>query len=582
MPDELRSELIKQGASAATLRKFESAIRKQTCQPLKEKLDRAERRVLENMDAASTWRIKYLKAVELKIQLEQTLTLKERRLEAALKAFRNLSAYIKRLRADRFGDSSERRPVPMPEPSEEKPKRGRGKQPGAKGFGRKPDAGLPELPVPHDLSEDQIHCPCGAEYHLVDLSPETSEETHVTEQLVKRKHIRRKVIRKCMRCGRSGGIVTAPKPSSVIPKSKYSTQFWRHLLEEKYWLQRPTNRTLRKLKALGATAQASTLNNGFRILHEAGIFQPIYDAIVDRSRLVELRRMDETGWKVFAAKEGKDSNRWYMWVSVTDDTTVFILDPSKSNEVIRAHLDGVAEGIILCDRAKSYQCFVRNNPGFIIAFCWVHQRRDFIELQTGFPQHICWAEEWLTRIDAIMLQNKLRLNASTDADFNSEDKTLRKMIKKFEKKFQEQLTDKTLQEEQIKCLRSLQEHWPGLTVFVNFPYVPMSNNEAERALRNAVLGRKNYYGSRAIWAGMQASFLFTIYATLEQNKINPITWMDEYLNACAENKGLPPPNKVLERFLPWNYKSNSDQDSSLSDFKSLRISLIPELEPLPT
>lgn len=580
MLDELRSQLIAQGASNTTLRKFESAIREQASEPLKKKVERAEMRSLEHSEAENVWRIKYLKVLDEKIALEHTIVLREGRLEAALRATKNLSAYIKKLRAEIFAASSERRPVPILEPNDEKPKRARGKQRGSKGFGRKPDANLPEEPVPHDLSDDQTHCPCGAEYDLVDLPPETSEETHISEKLVKRKHIRRKAIRKCSSCGHNGGIVTAAKPSSVIPKSKYSSQFWRFLLEEKYWLQRPTNRSLRKLKALGATTQASTLNNGFRILHEAGIFQPIYDAIVDRSRLVELRRMDETGWKVFAVSEGKDSSRWYMWVSVTDDTTVFILDPSKSNEVIRAHLDGVAEGIILCDRAKSYQCFARKNPGFLIAFCWVHQRRDFVGLQTGFPQHSRWADEWLTRIDAIILQNRLRLNASTDADFKAEDKAIRKMIKKFERKFEEQLTNKTLEEEQLACLRSLREHWSGLTVFVNFPHVPMSNNEAERALRNAVLGRKSYYGSRAVWAGMQASFLFTIYSTLEQNKINPIIWMDEYLTACAENKGLPPPDKVLKKFLPWNYKSTSSQEPVVADYKDLRVSLLPALEPV--
>jgi hypothetical protein len=36
---------------------------------------------------------------------------------------------------------------------------------------------------------------------------------------------------------------------------------------------------------------------------------------------------------------------------------------------------------------------------------------------------------------------------------------------------------------------------PGLTLFVDYPEVPMDNNYGERQLRNPVVGRKNYYGS---------------------------------------------------------------------------------------
>ena len=126
-----------------------------------------------------------------------------------------------------------------------------------------------------------------------------------------------------------------------------------------------------------------------------------------------------------------------------------------------------------------------------------------------------------------------------------------------------------------------------MTVFVDRPYVPMSNNEAERALRDAVLGRKSYYGSRALWSGYLTSWLFTIYATLEQNGIDPHRWMGEYLHACAKNNGLPPPDKELQRFLPWNYKqiaqpqedaqpTNEPQGEHKPNPVPISVSIIPE------
>ena len=94
------------------------------------------------------------------------------------------------------------------------------------------------------------------------------------------------------------------------------------------------------------------------------------------------------------------------------------------------------------------------------------------------------------------------------------------------------------------------KHWDGLALFVELPSVPMDNNLSEQALRNAVCGRKAYYGSGALWSGELAAQLFTIFSTLELNGINPRTWILEYLQAVADNNGQAPTNAAA--FLPWN------------------------------
>ncbi len=71
-----------------------------------------------------------------------------------------------------------------------------------------------------------------------------------------------------------------------------------------------------------------------------------------------------------------------------------------------------------------------------------------------------------------------------------------------------------------KVLTSLKEHWTGLTRFVDDPQIPLDNNASERRVRGPALGRKNYYGSGAIWSGRLASMLFSLFATLTLAKIN--------------------------------------------------------------
>jgi len=96
----------------------------------------------------------------------------------------------------------------------------------------------------------------------------------------------------------------------------------------------------------------------------------------------------------------------------------------------------------------------------------------------------------------------------------------------------------------------MNKHWEGLTIFVDHPDIPMDNNEAERRLRNPVVGRKNYYGNNSVWSGMLTAALFTIIQTLLKNHINPKKFLIAYFDACAENEGKPLDN--LNDFLPWN------------------------------
>lgn len=530
-----------------------------TCAPR----EGSERRIALLLQENSEWRVKYLQEKQRADKAEQLLRVKEEKIEQLKKTVGKLSAHIKWIRQQIFGSTSERRTEKEQAPAKpaleeqdtDNPNKGRGKQRGQSGAGRKRDQVEP-TPVNHDLEEKDKVCKCGCELVLADLAPLVSYETHLVEEVVVREHIRRKVIGQCNGCGRRY-VRKAPVPPKLVPKGKYSPEFWRTIIEEKFWLQRPLNRLIKKLKSLGAKVRPGTIANGLKRLHKMRIFEVIYEAILDRSRLAEVRNMDETGWKVFADEE---KTGWYLWTSITNDTTVFIVDPSRSSTVVAEYLEGVTSGIIVSDRHSAYKKFVRLNETFLIAFCWVHQRRDMIKLQTAFPQYKAWAQDWQDKIDALIAQNKVRVKALGTTAFKAQDDILRTMVEQFRAELVSQLKNKkSLAKEQLDELKSLDAHWQGLTVFVDNPHVPMDNNEAERALREAVLGRKNYYGSRSLWSAYQTSWLFSIYATLEQHGIDPHEWMGEYLNACARNNGLPPADKELAKFLPWNYKGRNEK-----------------------
>ncbi len=134
--------------------------------------------------------------------------------------------------------------------------------------------------------------------------------------------------------------------------------------------------------------------------------------------------------------------------------------------------------------------------------------------------------------------------------FAERDRELRRTVDEMAEKMEVERRDENTHYACKKVLDSLDNHWDGLTVFVDRPEIPMDNNKAERQVRGPVAGRKNYYGSGSDRSGRLAAVLFSIFQTLGHFNLNPGRWLEAYLQACAENGGRPP--RDIQAFLPWN------------------------------
>ena len=65
--------------------------------------------------------------------------------------------------------------------------------------------------------------------------------------------------------------------------------------------------------------------------------------------------------------------------------------------------------IIVCDRYSAYKKLARLAPNIVLAFCWTHMRRDFLDAGRGFRELEAWALQWKERIGALYQLNGLRL-----------------------------------------------------------------------------------------------------------------------------------------------------------------------------
>ena len=261
-------------------------------------------------------------------------------------------------------------------------------------------------------------------------------------------------------------------------------------------------------------------------------------AIKQHCQTAQHWHADETGWKVFVKVEEKPDHKRTLWVYRSPEAVFFAIALTKGTKEAEAFFGPDANGILNADRASNYKALMAVKQGtLLLAFCWAHTRRDFLDAVRGDQAHQDWAEPWIERIGELFHLNKQRVAAwkkdPRGPQFARQDATLRLKIEDFRNARDEELKQKELPAVRNRILNSLVNHWDGLTVFLDHPEVPMDNSEAERQLRGPAMGRKNFWGSGAIWAGELAERCFSLFATLLLAGFNVRTWLTAYLTASA-------------------------------------------------
>jgi len=490
------------------------------------------------------WRAMHAKA------LEREARLKEEKAE--------LEAKLKLREKQLFGRKSEKRSDNSNPDKPGEKKRPRGQQPDSKGHGRRDYSHLESDPEVLALPENERTCPiCGMPFHEF----ADTEDSEIIEIDVRahRRVIKRKKYSPACHCHPDQGIVCAPPAARVLPKGILGVSVWVTVLLDKYLFMRPTHRLLEDLRTHDLDLAQGTLTDGLKAM--APIFDPVYEAIVAKNLEEEKWHADETRWYVFSMIEGKIGYRWYLWVFISESTVVYILDPSRSAKVPKEHFGENREGFLNVDRYTAYKSMAKGCH-IILVYCWTHVRRDFLTLSNNWPQYSDWAMQWVASIGELYHLNNARLEVREQPEkFAERDEKLRQAVVEMAEKMAMERKDENTPHACKKVLDSLDNHWAGLTVFVDHPDIPMDNNKAERQVRGPVVGRKNYYGSGSEWSGQLAAVLFSIFQTLNIFNLNPRRWLEMFLQACAENGGKAPAD--IRGFLPWNMTEQQLSELSL-------------------
>jgi transposase len=254
------------------------------------------------------------------------------------------------------------------------------------------------------------------------------------------------------------------------------------------------------------------------------ILYPWYEQIQREALQSAVLFADESGWRV-------DGKTYWLWCFTTRDLTYYMIDRSRGSPALMKFFIEEFAGVLVTDFWGAYNavvCALRQT-------CLVHLLRELehTEKYKSPGKHWPAFAKKLRRLlaDAIRLWRR-RDQMPNDAYASRRGRLAARL---------QELIDTPWTDRHAKRLiKRLRRHQNDLFTFLDQPNVPFDNNTAERAVRPAVIIRKNSYGNRSQRGADCQAVLMSIFRTLKQRGHDPIRTIVHALAHYLTTGKLPP------------------------------------------
>jgi transposase len=194
----------------------------------------------------------------------------------------------------------------------------------------------------------------------------------------------------------------------------------------------------------------------------------------------------------------------------------------------------------------------RNLPGelqTILANCLAHARRRFVDVYDRFPEpcrHLLETLAVVYRNDAVARERGLLPEARLHFHQEASGPTMQGL----HDWLTEQLEEKRVEPNSAlgDAIGYMLRHWEPLTLFLRQAGAPLDNNVCERALKKAILHRKNALFYKTENGASVGDLFMSLIYTCQLNQANPfdyLTQLQQHAEAVAACPGS---------WMPWNYR----------------------------
>jgi transposase len=423
----------------------------------------------------------------------------------------------------------------------------------AAGHGRHPAAaftGAPRVPIRHATVQPGDRCPeCGQ-------GKVYRQEAAPLVRFVGRPPLEAAVFeRERLRCNACGQIFTAGEPEIAGP-DKYDVTAVAMIALLKYGTGVPFKRLERLQQQLGMPLAATTQ---WELVEAAAkLLRPVLEELIRQAAQGSVLHNDDTGMRILRLTREPGDKRTGTFtsgiVSMVGAWSIALYFTGSRHageniaEVLRRRTRELPAPIQMCDALS------RNTPKVegvevLHANCLAHGRRQFVEVVENFPAECRYVLETLRGVyhnDALAREQEL--SPGERLRFHQEHS--RPLMDGLHEWLETQFTEHQTEPNSGlgKAISYLLNHWPKLTLFLEQAGAPLDNNIVERALKKAILNRKNALFYKTLNGAGVGDLFMSLIHTCELNGANPFHYLSELLRHTEKLPQDP------SAWMPWNYR----------------------------
>lgn len=366
--------------------------------------------------------------------------------------------------------------------------------------------------------------------------------------------------REALRCALCGKVFVAGLPDGVH-NCKYDPTATAMIGLLKYGTGMPFYRLDRLQKNLDVPLPAATQ---WEVVRDgAQDLLPVYEELVRLAAQGEVLHNDDTPMKILAHM-AENKERKEQGERTGTFTTGIISQVGKHqialfftgrdhagenlSHVLREREKQRSPPIQMCDGLD------RNLPGkdfaTILANCLAHGRRNFVDVVASFPREVKFVLDALKEVyHHNAVARKAEMSPEERLRYHQEKSG--HVMERLRVWMDEQLDRRKVEPNSGlgEAIRYMQKRWDPLTLFLREPNAPLENNIAERALKKAILHRKNALFFKTENGADVGDVFMTLIHTAELCGVNPFDYLIELLRHHREIA------RNAEAWLPWNYRA---------------------------
>ena len=333
-----------------------------------------------------------------------------------------------------------------------------------------------------------------------------------------------------------------------FPHSSLTPSLAANLIEMKFNLGIPFHRYSNYLISHGLNiSDVNIYNYAKRTLD---LLEPLYDELLNNLLHNEFNviHADETPLKVI----GSNKDKCYMFVYTTSfwEKPIYIYDfnDSRSTKNLKELLSDY-KGYLVCDGYTGYDSLTKQ--GITIQRCMVHARRYFNDVLKVLDN-----EKERTKSPAYKVLNLMSKLFKYEDDFKKKTLTASQIVKQRKssayqsiiKELDTYIDSISIENNELlsKAVKYYNNNKKELYTYLDYGYLDISNNLAERVVKPFVIARKSFLFCKTADGATTTGKLFSIVQTARANGLKS----EEYLTYVISNIN----KKDINDLLPWSNK----------------------------